>query len=67
MTFYIFRFDYPYTPSWHVIEANTKLEAAEKAVKGTRIPESKVKFWKKKGQFPEKLAGKYMLPKGWMP
>ena len=67
MTFYIFRFDYPYTPSWHVIEAETKLKAAEKAVKDTRIPETKVKFWKRKGSLPKNLYGGKMLPKGWTP
>ena len=67
MAFYIFRFDYPYTPSWHVIEAETKLKAAEKAVKDTRIPETKVKFWKRKGSLPKNLYGGKMLPKGWTP
>jgi hypothetical protein len=68
MSFYIFKFDYPvYNNTWHVIEAKTKLEAAEKAVKGTRIPESKVKFWKKKGSLPKVLAGRAMLPSGWVP
>lgn len=67
MTFYIFKFDYPYMDTWHVIEAKTKMDAVEKAVKNTRIPESKVKFWKKKGSLPKKLAGRYMLPSGWTP
>jgi len=67
MTYYIFKFDYPYMQTWHVIEADTKLKAAEKAVKGTRIPETKVKFWKKKGSLPKTLAGRAMLPIGWVP
>lgn len=67
MAFYIFRFDFQCTPSWHVIEAETKLKAAEKAVKGTRIPETKVKFWKRKGSLPKNLYGVKMLPKGWKP
>jgi hypothetical protein len=66
MSFYIFKFDYPWA-GWHVIEAKTKMEAVEKAVKGTRIPESKVKFWKRKGALPKQLAGRGMLPKGWTP
>lgn len=65
--FYIFRFNYPYTPTWHVIKAKSKMEAVEKAVKNTRIPEHKVKFWKRKGSLPKNLAGKGMLPKGWTP
>ena len=67
MSFYIFKFDYPVYNTWHVIEAKTKLEAAEKAVKGTRIPETKVKFWKKKGSLPKVLAGRANLPSGWTP
>jgi len=67
MSYYIIKFDYPWATNWHVIEADTKLKAAEKAVKGTRIPETKVKFWKKKGSLPKTLAGRAMLPSGWVP
>jgi hypothetical protein len=67
MTFYIFKFDYPVYNTWHVIEADDKAQARRKATSGTRIPESKVKFWKKKGSLPKVLAGKAMLPSGWVP
>jgi|WetSurMetagenome_2_1015567.scaffolds.fasta_scaffold409970_3 hypothetical protein len=65
MTFYIFKFDYPWG-SWHVIKADNKADAIKKALSGsTNIPLNKVKFWKKKGSLPEKLAGRGMLPPGW--
>lgn len=66
--FYIFRFDYDYMPTWHVVEAPTKADAIKKVLRGTKdIPESKVKFWKKKGSLPKTLAGRAMLPSGWVP
>ena len=68
MTFYIFKFDYPEYRTWHVVEAKTKMDAVEKVLRGTKnIPESKVKFWKKKGSLPKVLAGRASLPSGWMP
>jgi hypothetical protein len=67
--FYIFTFDYPAWKdhTWHVIEASDKAQARRKAVSGSHIPESKVKFWKKKGSLPKTLAGRAMLPSGWVP
>ncbi len=69
MPFYIFTFDYPswHNNTWHVIEASDKAHARRKAVSGSHIPESKVKFWKKKGQLPKVLAGRAILPSGWVP
>ena len=66
--FYIFKFDYPYMQTWHVVEADDKAHARRKVLRGTKdIPESKVKFWKKKGLLPKQLAGRGMLPGGWVP
>ena len=67
MPFYIFKFDYPEFDMWHVLLADNKAHARKKAVMGTNIPESKVKFWKKKGSLPKVLAGRASLPSGWMP
>lgn len=67
MPFYIFKFDYPAFDTWHVIEADDKIHARKKATANTRIPESRVKFWKKKGSLPKVLAGRAMLPSGWTP
>jgi hypothetical protein len=63
--FYIIKFDYYWSTTWHVVEADNKREAIKKVISGSHIPESKVKFWKKKGSLPEKLAGRAMLPPGW--
>jgi hypothetical protein len=48
--------------------AARKADAIKKVLRGTKdIPESKVKFWKKKGSLPKTLAGRAMLPSGWTP
>ena len=65
MTFYIFKFDYPWDTTWHVIRADTKQEAIKRAISGSNIPTKKLKFWKKKGSLPKVLAGRNMLPPGW--
>jgi hypothetical protein len=65
MPFYIFKFDYPWATTWHVIEANDKAQARKKAISRSHIPESKVIFWKKKGSLPKVLAGRTKLPPGW--
>ena len=68
MTFYIFKFDYPYFNTWHVVEADNKEHAIKKILRGTKnIPERKVKFWKKKGSLPKVLAGRAALRNEWMP
>ena len=50
MTFYIFKYDYPYFNTWHVVEADNKEHAIKKILRGTKnIPERKVKFFRSTG------------------